>query len=1156
MEIRRLRSEIVAKIKSSSTMSSVTQCVTELVLNSLDAKCTAVAVRVNLVTFRVQVVDNGEGIAREDLESAGLRHMTSKCDSLEQLEKQVKCHGFRGETLASIIGVSESVEVTSKHISSSETYSKLFNDRAGNVRLVKDRPSCGTTVTVEGFLHNLPIRRKRVVPELELEDIKKSVECLVLIHPEVSFSVRNDVTGALILNSKKNKNILSSFRYIHPTVKDEFSLMRVSKGKMTIEALLCKGLFESRHLQYLYVNKRPVHCPKIQKFICRRFYKSHSFRKKGALNYVEGNKVKYPAYMVNIKCPRSNVDILLNATKTVVEFTNWGVVLRCLEKLMNSFLGVDKSTPKNKYLTPVRGFKSDCGVSQICGAQKAFGYKRGKSDTEKVIPEKVHRASPASSASEIEETQLPSSKKKVEGDSNDILVSVEGKIDGENKQQLTPKEHRRTVDAEEEKNDFTLSLAKENRKFKKPLPITVSHKDKPSGLPNRKIYQYPNTNISPYNPPKLITANRENSDTKNVPPSLPLLSDDRNSLFSKFTDDEDKGKNLIMDMFLKSTQVFNSEEDVLSNPRSEETVFEVESNFLAENNIQTRVNGLSKTMSVSVNVKSMKKIRKPKARGKSSKCVQTSVRNERMVSRSIQATADQKDPELAGFNFKNGGCNCNCHTGSGKLFNFKNLEEPKPPSYLLGGTVDLSATGSNLQLSLLNRALNLSEAESDLVENNVSPIEGIDNFERRWHEDTKRSKCKVNGNFQYENAFEYEKSPYFQSKQKYPHKKFDTAPQTIINERDLKFQRVFPPNPKNCLPTNETVGKPEEPSELFITLSNRQQRNILEKELVAEKAISERQFLDWKSQEVPEDKHEEFHELENEWTIKVNNLGSNFYVNKRTGFTTFFTPKPNSNQFKLDARFDFIPKGLSPILNDIKPVDKSLSQNKKDLLQDYILESHQDDLLTVKWKNYMKNSGKYPKAFFEEIYKEKVKQFECPIPSISTHSGKKYGAELNGVVSFDKSLFNNITVIGQLDKKFIVAFERLKKLIILFDQHAVHERVRLEELSKAYGNSRTECEDKFILFVPRNDLALLKRHETYLNSLGLSVEFFENGITISEIPSCLYHKFKVTDAEDSLNRAVQLLVNEIIEMLRTTRGVSFKSTPQILQNVVNLEACR
>lgn len=56
----------------------------------------------------------------------------------------------------------------------------------------------------------------------------------------------------------------------------------------------------------------------------------------------------------------------------------------------------------------------------------------------------------------------------------------------------------------------------------------------------------------------------------------------------------------------------------------------------------------------------------------------------------------------------------------------------------------------------------------------------------------------------------------------------------------------------------------------------------------------------------------------------------------------------------------------------------------------------------------------------------------------------------NGGVSFDKTeLFSRMRVLGQVDRKFIatvVAERDQKELLVLFDQHAVHERIRLEEI--------------------------------------------------------------------------------------------------------------
>lgn len=47
-----------------------------------------------------------------------------------------------------------------------------------------------------------------------------------------------------------------------------------------------------------------------------------------------------------------------------------------------------------------------------------------------------------------------------------------------------------------------------------------------------------------------------------------------------------------------------------------------------------------------------------------------------------------------------------------------------------------------------------------------------------------------------------------------------------------------------------------------------------------------------------------------------------------------------------------------------------------------------------------------------------------------------------------------------------------------------------------------------MVFLSYNDLSLLRKHEQYLNFLGLYVEFFEDGISIVEVPLCLHNKFK------------------------------------------------
>ncbi|XP_065449467.1 DNA mismatch repair protein Mlh3 isoform X14 [Chrysemys picta bellii] len=75
--IKCLVEDVRTRLRSGVAINSLAQCVEELVLNSIDAKATCVAIRVDLETFKVQVVDNGFGMGREDLNKVGNRYFTN-----------------------------------------------------------------------------------------------------------------------------------------------------------------------------------------------------------------------------------------------------------------------------------------------------------------------------------------------------------------------------------------------------------------------------------------------------------------------------------------------------------------------------------------------------------------------------------------------------------------------------------------------------------------------------------------------------------------------------------------------------------------------------------------------------------------------------------------------------------------------------------------------------------------------------------------------------------------------------------------------------------------------------------------------------------------------------------------------------------------------
>lgn len=73
MELNLLPADVVSKLRSGVAIVSVAHCMEELVLNALDAGATCVAVRLNMPFYKVQVVDNGHGMPRDQLENCGER---------------------------------------------------------------------------------------------------------------------------------------------------------------------------------------------------------------------------------------------------------------------------------------------------------------------------------------------------------------------------------------------------------------------------------------------------------------------------------------------------------------------------------------------------------------------------------------------------------------------------------------------------------------------------------------------------------------------------------------------------------------------------------------------------------------------------------------------------------------------------------------------------------------------------------------------------------------------------------------------------------------------------------------------------------------------------------------------------------------------------
>src|SRR5258706_7705432 len=156
--IRPLPETLISQIAAGEVVDRPASVVKELLENSLDAGATDIGVALAEGGIKqIRVIDNGSGIAKDDLPMAFARHATSKIASLEDLE-QVRSLGFRGEALASIASVAR-VVVASRAAGAAHAFA--VSAEAGSIGAIEPAAHpAGTSVEVNDLYYNNPARRK------------------------------------------------------------------------------------------------------------------------------------------------------------------------------------------------------------------------------------------------------------------------------------------------------------------------------------------------------------------------------------------------------------------------------------------------------------------------------------------------------------------------------------------------------------------------------------------------------------------------------------------------------------------------------------------------------------------------------------------------------------------------------------------------------------------------------------------------------------------------------------------------------------------------------------------------------------------------------------------------------------------------------------
>ncbi|XP_028396314.1 DNA mismatch repair protein Mlh3-like [Dendronephthya gigantea] len=179
---------------------------------------------------------------------------------------------------------------------------------------------------------------------------------------------------------------------------------------------------------------------------------------------------------------------------------------------------------------------------------------------------------------------------------------------------------------------------------------------------------------------------------------------------------------------------------------------------------------------------------------------------------------------------------------------------------------------------------------------------------------------------------------------------------------------------------------------------------------------------------------------------------------------------------------------------------------------------------------------------------------------------------------FTKDHFSKMKVVGQVDNKFILCYYEGDgdNLLIIVDQHAADERVRLETFTKELYIDRDEPDTKrslkssvlptpCILSMSNHDVHLLQAFRAQLQRVGITFQDprpsssdAQSSVCIKTVPSVFLSRAASDDRaklRNEIKACIEDLVKEYIEMMISTKGTSTAALPRAITEVLNSQAC-
>ncbi|MGH8560028.1 MAG: DNA mismatch repair endonuclease MutL [Methylococcales bacterium] len=358
MSIQKLSPQLVNQIAAGEVIERPASIVKELIENSLDAGAGRIAIDVERGGIGlIRVLDDGDGIEKNDLGLALSRHATSKIASLVDLE-QVASMGFRGEALPSISSVAR-LALASRARGADYAWRVVADGAESGFDPIPDALPGGTLVEVRDLFYNIPARRKFLRAEkTEFGHLESVVKKLGLSRFDVDFVLNYHQKEVLhlkpadSLNGRELRVVgVCGTAFLENALSVEFEASGLGLSGWVGLPTYSRSQGD---MQYFYVNGRLVR-DKVVSHALRQAYKDVLFHGRHPVFVLY---LKLDPRMVDVNAHPAKLEVRFRDSRLVHDFLFWALH----QTLGASRAGVDRRRGTGAPQSSAPGFLGGVGI--------------------------------------------------------------------------------------------------------------------------------------------------------------------------------------------------------------------------------------------------------------------------------------------------------------------------------------------------------------------------------------------------------------------------------------------------------------------------------------------------------------------------------------------------------------------------------------------------------------------------------------------------------------------------------------------------------------------------------------------------------------------------------------------------------------------------